>query len=92
MKREDVTALILAGGKATRLGGVDKRVLVVDGRTIFDRQIEALAPCVATMSSTSGFATVGSVTSTTCVRTRPPAASMSAFARSARSGSSVLQP
>jgi molybdopterin-guanine dinucleotide biosynthesis protein A len=38
----DVTALILAGGKATRLGGVDKRELVVEGRTIFERQLEAL--------------------------------------------------
>jgi molybdopterin-guanine dinucleotide biosynthesis protein A len=47
MRRDEVTALILAGGKATRLGGVDKRELVVDGRTIFERQVEALRPCVA---------------------------------------------
>jgi molybdopterin-guanine dinucleotide biosynthesis protein A len=46
MVRDDVTALILAGGKATRLGGVDKREVVIDGRTIFARQVEALAPCV----------------------------------------------
>jgi MobA-like NTP transferase protein len=46
MTREDVTALILAGGKATRLGGVDKRAIVIDGRTIFERQVEALRPCV----------------------------------------------
>lgn len=45
--RLDVTALILAGGKATRLGGVDKRELVVDGQTIFERQVAVLAPCVA---------------------------------------------
>jgi molybdenum cofactor guanylyltransferase len=45
--RADVTALILAGGKATRLGGVDKRALVVEGRTIFERQVDALRPCVA---------------------------------------------
>lgn len=45
--RDDVTALILAGGKATRLGGIDKRAIVVDGRTIFERQIAALAPLVA---------------------------------------------
>lgn len=43
----DVTALILAGGKATRLGGVDKRELVVEGRTIFERQCEVLAPRAA---------------------------------------------
>ncbi|HET9627575.1 MAG TPA: molybdenum cofactor guanylyltransferase [Kofleriaceae bacterium] len=47
MKRADVTGLILAGGQATRLGGIDKRLVVVAGRTIFDRQVEALAPCVA---------------------------------------------
>ncbi len=45
--RAGVTALILAGGKATRLGGIDKRELVVDGATIFERQIAVLAPCVA---------------------------------------------
>jgi molybdenum cofactor guanylyltransferase len=44
---DQVTALILAGGKATRLGGVDKREIVIDGRTIFERQVEALRPCVA---------------------------------------------
>jgi molybdenum cofactor guanylyltransferase len=43
----DVSALILAGGKATRLGGVDKRELVVGGRTIFERQREAIEPRVA---------------------------------------------
>src|SRR3979409_196295 len=47
MRRDEVTALILAGGKATRLGGVDKRELVIGGRTIFERQVEALRPCVA---------------------------------------------
>ncbi len=43
----DTSALILAGGRATRLGGVDKRELVVEGRTIFARQCEVLAPRVA---------------------------------------------
>jgi molybdopterin-guanine dinucleotide biosynthesis protein A len=47
MQREEVSAVILAGGKATRLGGIDKRELVIGGRTIFERQIEALSPCVA---------------------------------------------
>jgi len=47
MTPDQVTGLILAGGKATRLGGVDKRQLVIAGRTIFERQVEALAPCVA---------------------------------------------
>lgn len=39
-----VTALILAGGRATRMGGVDKTALVVDGETIFARQVRVLAP------------------------------------------------
>jgi molybdopterin-guanine dinucleotide biosynthesis protein A len=42
-----VTAVILAGGKATRLGGIAKHALVVDGRTIFERQTAVLAPRVA---------------------------------------------
>lgn len=42
----DVSALILAGGKATRLGGVAKHELVVDGQTIFARQVSVLEPRV----------------------------------------------
>jgi molybdopterin-guanine dinucleotide biosynthesis protein A len=38
------SAAILAGGRATRLGGRDKGALLVDGRSILDRQIDALAP------------------------------------------------
>jgi molybdopterin-guanine dinucleotide biosynthesis protein A len=36
------TAAILAGGRARRLGGRDKSQLVVDGRTILDRQLQVL--------------------------------------------------
>jgi molybdenum cofactor guanylyltransferase len=43
----DVSALILAGGKATRFGGIAKHELVVDGETIFARQVAVLAPRVA---------------------------------------------
>jgi molybdopterin-guanine dinucleotide biosynthesis protein A len=42
-----VSALILAGGRASRLGGIDKREIVVDGRTIFARQCEVLHSRVA---------------------------------------------
>ncbi len=42
-----VTALILAGGRATRMGGVDKTALVVEGETIFTRQLRVLAPRVS---------------------------------------------
>jgi molybdopterin-guanine dinucleotide biosynthesis protein A len=45
--QHEVSALILAGGKATRLGGIDKRELVIDGKKIFERQCEVLAPRVA---------------------------------------------
>jgi molybdopterin-guanine dinucleotide biosynthesis protein A len=37
------SAAILAGGRATRFDGRDKGALVVDGRTIRDRQIEELS-------------------------------------------------
>jgi molybdopterin-guanine dinucleotide biosynthesis protein A len=43
----DVTALILAGGKATRFGGIAKHEIVVEGETIFARQVRVLAPRVA---------------------------------------------
>lgn len=45
-RREEFSALILAGGKASRLGGIDKSQLVIGGRTIFARQCEVLAPLV----------------------------------------------
>ncbi len=42
-----VSALILAGGKATRLGGIAKHEIVVGGESIFARQVRVLAPLVA---------------------------------------------
>jgi molybdopterin-guanine dinucleotide biosynthesis protein A len=41
-----VSALILAGGKATRFGGIAKHEIVVEGETIFARQVRVLAPFV----------------------------------------------
>jgi molybdopterin-guanine dinucleotide biosynthesis protein A len=38
-----VSAAILAGGRAARFGGRDKSALVVDGRTIVERQLAMLA-------------------------------------------------
>lgn len=35
-------AIVLAGGRATRLGGIDKPLLRVDGRSLLDRTIAAL--------------------------------------------------
>jgi molybdenum cofactor guanylyltransferase len=37
------SAAILAGGRATRFGGRDKSALIVDGRTILERQIAELS-------------------------------------------------
>jgi molybdopterin-guanine dinucleotide biosynthesis protein A len=45
--RRDVSALILAGGKATRFGGIAKHELIVEGQTIFDRQVSVLKQRVA---------------------------------------------
>jgi molybdopterin-guanine dinucleotide biosynthesis protein A len=59
MQRDDVTALILAGGKATRLGGVDKQALVVEGRTIFERQVAVLRACVGDLVVSSPRALAG---------------------------------
>jgi molybdopterin-guanine dinucleotide biosynthesis protein A len=42
--RDQVAAAILAGGRARRMGGIAKLTLEVDGRTILDRQLAALAP------------------------------------------------
>jgi molybdopterin-guanine dinucleotide biosynthesis protein A len=37
-----LAAIILAGGKATRLGGVDKALIEVDGRPLLGRSIDAV--------------------------------------------------
>src|SRR5215471_6611180 len=39
----EISAAILAGGRATRLGGADKASLVIGGARIVDRQLAALA-------------------------------------------------
>jgi molybdopterin-guanine dinucleotide biosynthesis protein A len=62
--RDVVSALILAGGKATRMGGVAKHELVVDGRTIFDRLTELLAPRVQEIL----VATAADIAGHRCVR------------------------
>lgn len=42
--------VILAGGRATRMGGVDKGKLVLGGRTLLDRVIDRLGPQVGLMA------------------------------------------
>jgi molybdopterin-guanine dinucleotide biosynthesis protein A len=39
-----LAAAILAGGRAERLGGVDKSTLVLDGRSILERILDAIRP------------------------------------------------
>jgi molybdopterin-guanine dinucleotide biosynthesis protein A len=43
---ENVTAVILAGGRATRMGGVDKGLLLLAGRPMIAHVIDAVAPQV----------------------------------------------
>jgi molybdopterin-guanine dinucleotide biosynthesis protein A len=63
----NVSALVLAGGRATRLGGVDKLALVIDGATILDRLVAVLAPRVAEIV----IATPRDVAGYRCVRDAP---------------------
>lgn len=44
--RNDVTGVILAGGRATRMGGVDKGLIVVNDRPMIAWVIDALRPQV----------------------------------------------
>ncbi|KJQ55710.1 molybdenum cofactor guanylyltransferase [Microbacterium sp. SA39] len=61
-------AIILAGGRATRLGGVDKPQLVVDGATLLDHAVRSVAWCdsivvvgpAASVSADIGNADTGS--------------------------------
>jgi molybdopterin-guanine dinucleotide biosynthesis protein A len=55
----DVSALILAGGKATRLGGVAKHELLIAGETILARQQRVLAPRVVEILVASSRAIPG---------------------------------
>ena len=42
IRRHDVTAVILAGGRGRRMGGVCKSLVLVDGNTIYQRQTAVL--------------------------------------------------
>jgi molybdopterin-guanine dinucleotide biosynthesis protein A len=47
--REDITAVILAGGKARRMGGEDKGLIELNGRPLLDYIISGLHPQVGTI-------------------------------------------
>ena len=58
-----VSALVLAGGRGTRMGGAAKHELVVEGETIFARLVKVLAPrveeiVVSSAIDVAGFRTV----------------------------------
>ncbi|MFD0363696.1 NTP transferase domain-containing protein [Nocardia sp. GCM10030253] len=42
-------AIILAGGRASRMGGVDKPAIVIGGRSMLDAAVAAVAGCVRTV-------------------------------------------
>lgn len=44
LQREDITAVILAGGKARRMGGEDKGLIELHGRPLLDHIITGLRP------------------------------------------------
>ncbi len=46
MQREEVTGVVLSGGRARRLGGVDKGLLSVAGMPLVERVLARLAPQV----------------------------------------------
>lgn len=45
MTSRGTAAIVLAGGRASRLGGVDKPQLVVNGATLFDHAVRAVSWC-----------------------------------------------
>lgn len=47
--RDDITGLVLAGGRATRMGGSDKGLVEFGGRTLVERVLERLRPQVASL-------------------------------------------
>lgn len=46
---DQIAGVVLAGGRATRMGGQDKGLLLIQGRTMIERICEALRPQVATL-------------------------------------------
>ncbi|EAU8882844.1 molybdenum cofactor guanylyltransferase MobA, partial [Salmonella enterica] len=46
---EVITGVVLAGGKARRMGGADKGLLELDGKPLWRHVADALAPQLATV-------------------------------------------
>lgn len=64
-------AILLAGGRATRLGGVDKPLLEVGGRTLLAAAVEAVRGC-APITVVGPSADLPDVRSVSWVREDPP--------------------
>ena len=47
--RDEITGLVLAGGRAIRMGGVDKGLVAFGGRALIEQVIERLQPQVGTI-------------------------------------------
>ncbi len=47
--RAEITGLVLAGGRATRMGGIDKGLFEFRGRRLVERVIERLSPQVGSL-------------------------------------------
>lgn len=47
MGNDGITAIILAGGKGSRLGGIDKGMLALAGETLVERAIDRILPHVS---------------------------------------------
>ena len=62
--RADVTGIVLAGGQGRRMGGVDKGLVLLDGRPMVAHVIERLAPQVGPIlvnanQNVDAYATLG---------------------------------
>lgn len=49
MNRADITGVILAGGRARRMGGEDKGLIELDSRPLIEHALRALEPQVSTL-------------------------------------------
>ena len=54
MIRKDITGIIFCGGSGLRLGGVEKPLIKIEGKTILDHVIERLHPQVSSIIISCG--------------------------------------
>ena len=49
MQIDDITGVILAGGLARRMGGIDKGLIPLNGKSMVEHIINAISPQVGTL-------------------------------------------